>query len=387
MGERLKILLSGMVAGDPNQGGATWAVLQYFFGLRDLGHDVLLLEPIAARDWDSSSEIRSYFRSLALPGDRASLLLTGSKETVGTPYADVAAFASEADLLINISGMLKDEALLERVPIRAFLDLDPGFNQVWHLTGADMGFDRHTHFASVGQLLGGPSCAVPTCGRRWIPTLPPVALEHWPLLELLPGGTFTSVGHWRSYGSIEHQGIHYGQRAHSLRELVELPERVDARLELALGIHPDEVADLEALRRCGWELVDPVAVAATPSRYAAYIRDSAAELGIAKSGYVNSRGGWFSDRSAAYLASGRPVVAQETGFSEVLPVGEGLLSFATVDEAAAAVEAVRGAPERHRIRAREIAEDLLESRAVLSRLLLELASTAPSRPANPDSSP
>jgi len=387
--ERLKILLSGMVAGDPHQGGATWAVLQYFFGLRDLGHDVLLVEPIVDKDgsWGPGSDLSSYFRSLSLPAGGVVLLRAGSKETVGATYAELVAFAAEADLLINISGMLEDERLLEQVPVRAFLDLDPGFNQVWHLTGPDMGFDRHTHFASVGQLLDSRTCAVPTCGRRWVPTLPPVALDRWPLVAGPPSGAFTTVGHWRSYGSMEHDGVHYGQRAHSLRELIELPGRVDARFELALGIHPDEVHDLAALRRNGWELVDPGAVASSPDRYASYIRGSEAELGIAKSGYVNSRSGWFSDRSACYLASGRPVAAQETGFGEVLPVGEGLLSFTTVDEAAAAVEAIRSDPLRHRTRAREIAEDLLDSRAVLGRLLLALTSAAPSRSPNPDSSP
>jgi hypothetical protein len=375
-GDRLKIMLSGMVAGDPHQGGATWAVLQYFFGLRDLGHDVLLVEPVAddGGSWDPSSDTSSYFRSLSLPGGRAALLRTHSRETVGATYAELVAFAAEADVLINISGMLEDERLLEQVPIRAFLDLDPGFNQVWYLTGADMGFDRHTHFASVGQLLGSRSCAVPTCGRRWIPTLPPVTLDRWPLVAAPRSAAFTSIGHWRSYGSMEHEGIHYGQRAHSLRELIELPGRVGTELELALGIHPDEVHDLAALRRNGWKLVDPAAVAATPDRYAAYIRGSEAELGIAKSGYVNSRSGWFSDRSACYLASGRPVVAQETGFGEVLPLGEGLMSFTTLDEAAAAIDEVRGDPARHGGRARELAEDLFDSRAVLGRLLLELAS-------------
>jgi len=118
-------------------------------------------------------------------------------------------------------------------------------------------------------------------------------------------------------------------------------------------------------------------VAGTPELYSRYIRRSFAELGVAKSGYVNSRSGWFSDRSACYLASGRPVVAEETGFGEVLPLGEGLLSFATVAEAAAAVEAVRSRPGVHQARARELAEDLFDARKVLSKLLAKLASAPP----------
>jgi hypothetical protein len=380
MGERLRILLSGMVAGDPHQGGATWAVLQYFYGLRDLGHDVALVEPLrGGPDATAEAVLRDYFGALGLPGQRSALLWPDSERTMGMGYEEIAAFADSADLLLNISGMLVDERILERIPVRAFLDLDPGFNQVWHLSGEDMGFDRHTHFVTVGQLVGTDGSSVPTCDRDWIPTLPPVVLDRWPVQGAPPTDAFTSVGHWRSYGSIEYDGTIYGQRAHALRELIELPRLLDAPLELALAIHPDEVSDLDALRTNEWRLADPHLKAGTPDRYADYIRQSAGELGIAKSGYVNSSSGWFSDRSACYLASGRPVVAQETGFGKVLPVGEGLLSFTTAPEAAAAIETARARPELHRQRARELAEDRFDARKVLSRLLVELASS-PGRP-------
>jgi hypothetical protein len=374
MTERLRILLSGMVAGDPHQGGATWAVLQYFHGLRDLGHDVALVEPLRGRP---DPAVVEYFRSLGLPEQRAALLLGSSRETVGMPYEEIVGFARGADLLINISGMLKDERVLEAVSVRAFLDLDPGFNQVWELTGEGMGFDRHTHFVSVGQLLGRPGCRVPTCGRDWIATLPPVVLDCWPVAGGPASEAFTTIGHWRSYGSIAYEGVDYGQRAHSLRRFFELPGRVSAPLELALGIHPDEKDDLAALRSNGWRLADPARVAGSPDAYAGYVRSSYAELGVAKSGYVESHSGWFSDRSACYLASGRPVVAQATGFEEVLPAGEGLLQFSTVDEAVAAIEAVRAEPELHRRRARELAGERFDARTVLSRLLIELASSPP----------
>ena len=204
--------------------------------------------------------------------------------------------------------------------------------------------------------------------------MPPVALAHWPAAAEAPArDAFTSVGHWRSYGSIEHEGIHYGQRAHSLRELVELPRRSGARFELALGIHPDEVDDLRALHENGWGLLDPAEVAATPAAYADFVRGSKAELSIAKSGYVASRSGWFSDRSAAYLASGRPVVAQDTGFADSLPVGEGLLAFGNTEEAAAAVAEVESDLRRHGRAARELAEGHLDAGKVLPRLLEQLA--------------
>lgn len=374
MGERLKILLAGMVAGDPRQGGASWAVLQYVAGLSELGHEVVLVEPVAAEALEPEGEVVRYFRSLPFLGGRAALLARGGEETAGLTYGDLLEFARGADLLLNVSGMLRDERLLEAVPVRAFLDLDPGFNQVWQATGAEMGIDLHTHCASVGVRIGAEDCPIPTLGRNWIPTLPPVVLAHWPRADAAPQrDAFTSVGHWRSYGSLEHEGIHYGQRAHAMRSLFELPRRTRARFEPALGIHPDEVDDLRALRENGWELLDPDAVAGTPGDYAAFVRGSKAELCVAKSGYVNSRSGWFSDRSAAYLASGRPVAALDTGFGTALPVGEGLLRFDGLEEAVIAVDAVESDYARHARAARELAEEHLDSRKVLPRLLERLA--------------
>jgi len=379
-GEQLRILLAGMVAGDPRQGGASWAVLQYVAGLRELGHEVVLVEPVAPGALAPGGEVARYFGSLPLLEGRAALLGRGGEETVGMPYAELLAFARGADLLLNISGMMRDERLLEAVPARAFLDLDPGFNQVWEATGADMGFGLHTHFATVGVRVGAEDCPIPTLDRNWIATLPPVALAHWPLADGPPSrDAFTSVGHWRSYGSIEHEGVHYGQRAHALRELFELPRRSRARFELALGIHPDEVDDLRALRENGWGLLDPDRVAGSPADYAAFVRGSRAELCVAKSGYVNARSGWFSDRSAAYLASGRPVAAQDTGFGAALPVGEGLLAYSSSEEAAGAVSEIERDYARHSRAARALAEEHLDARKVLPRLLDRLAAAEPER--------
>jgi hypothetical protein len=377
-GERLRILLAGMVAGDPRQGGASWAVLQYVAGLSELGHEVVLVEPVAAEALEPAGGTVGYFESLPLLEGRAALLGDG-RETVGMGYRELLEFARGADLLLNISGMLRDQPLLEAVSTRAFLDLDPGFNQVWQEAGAEMGIDLHTHFVTVGVRIGTEDCPIPTLGRNWIPTLPPVALPHWPPADDPPSrNAFTSVGHWRSYGSIEHQGVHYGQRAHALRELFDLPRRVDASFELALGIHSDEVDDLQALREHGWGLLDPDEVAATPAAYADFVRGSKAELCVAKSGYVNSRSGWFSDRSACYLASGRPVAAQDTGFGKSLPVGEGLLAYSSTKEAAAAVTEIERDYGRHSRAARALGEEHLDANKVLPRLLERLAAPEPS---------
>ena len=222
---------------------------------------------------------------------------------------------------------------------------------------------------TVGQAIGSDRCNIPTHGLEWIGTLPPVVLDEWPRASAVETDALTTVANFRGYGSIDRDGVHYGQKVHSLRELVNLPRRAQDRFVLAMKIHPGEGDDLAALVANGWELTDPDVVAATPDFYRRFIQGSRAEIGIAKSGYVVSRCGWFSDRSACYLASGRPVVAQETGFSLFVPVGEGLFAFDDMDGALVAVEALRRDYTRHSHAAREVAEGYLDSDRVLTRLL------------------
>jgi hypothetical protein len=369
----VRVIVSGMVAGDPHQGGASWSILQYVLGLLRLGHDPWLVEPVDELRPESVRYFESVVEAFGL-GGRAALLERGTRRAVGAGRREVEAALDRADLLLNVSGMLDDEALAGSVGVRAYLDLDPAFNQLWHVVdGIDMGFDRHDRFVTVGLALGGPECPVPTAGRDWIHTLPPVVLDHWPASDVPAGSPVTTVGNWRGYGSVEWEGEHYGQKAHSMRELLTIARESDAEFLLAFAIHPDERPDLEALAAHGWRLADPREVAGTPHDYADFIRGSRAELGVAKSGYVRSRCGWFSDRSACYLASGRPVVAQDTGFSRHLPTGEGLLAFDDAAGALAALAAVEADHALHARAARALAEDLLDSDRVLTRLLEALA--------------
>ncbi len=354
----MRVLLAGMVAGDPGQGGATWAVLQYLRGLERLGHDVLLVEPVR----ELRSEVVEYFESLEL--DRAALLQSGTRRTVGLSYDEIAAL--DAELLVNISGRLRDRELVGAVPVRLFLDLDPVFVQIWHAQGADVGLDGHTHYATVGHGLVGSSVPL---DREWLTTVPPVVLDDWPVADRLEHDAFTTVGNWRSYGSVEWEGVTYGQKAHAVRRLLELPRLSSQRLLPALAIDPGEEKDLAALTENGWELADAAEVAGTPAAYQRFIAGSKGELCLAKAGYVDARSGWFSDRSSCYLVSGRPVVAQDTGFGEYLPTGEGLLAFRTAEEAANMMERVSSDYERHRRAARAIAEEHFDSDTVLTSLL------------------
>lgn len=355
-----------MVAGDHLQGGAAWAVLQYVVGLRRLGHDVWLVEPVDELTAPRVESLRAITAEFGLDG-RVALVCDG--HAAGLPYSSVRKACAGADVLLNVSGMLADSRLLDGVRLRVWLDLDPCFNQLWHSQGLDMRFAGHHRFVTVGQRIGRPGCEVPACGQEWTRTLPPVVLDHWqPGADVAYDG-LTTVGNWRAYGSIEHEGRRYGQKAHSVRTLIALPELTRERIMPALAIHPDERSDLAALDRHGWHVLDPAALTPTPLAYRSFIRSSKAELGIAKEGYVVSRCGWFSDRSACYLAAGRPVVAQDTGFGNALPVGDGLLAFETADDAVAAIERVGTDYARHAQAARDLAEAYFDSDRVLTGLL------------------
>ena len=387
-GAKLTILFSGMIAAVPHQGGASWAVLQYLLGLERLGHDVYFVEPVdeAALRPEGAPLARStnaaYFRGVMAEfglTQSSALLLAGTRQTVGLPYERLRRVARRADALINVAGMLADGALTEDVPLRVYLDLDPAFTQLWHAAeGIDMRFGGHNRFVTVGQAIGRPGCDVPTCGLEWIPTLQPVVLERWPAAERATRVTrdaLTTVANWRGYGSIEHGGVFYGQKAHSWRRFFSVPTLSEEEFAPALAIHPEEGRDLAALRANGWRLIDPARVARTPAGYQRFVRGSKAEFGVAKSGYVAARCGWFSDRSACYLASGRPVVAQETGFSRFVPAGAGLFAFETTEGALAGIEALNGDYGRHARAARALAEEHFDSDGVLGRLLYGLGAT------------
>ncbi len=239
-----------------------------------------------------------------------------------------------------------------------------------------MRFDGHTHFVTIGLAVGQLDCLVPTCGLSWITTPQPVVLAAWPVADRITHDALTTVGHWRSYGSLEHDGMLYGQKAHSLRRFITLPTVTEEKFLLALAIHPDERQDLAAIAQNGWQLLDPANVAGTPAKYQQFIQGSKAEFGLAKSGYVASRCGWFSDRSLCYLASGRPVSAQETGFSSFVPTGEGLFAFESAEDVLAGIEELKADYARHARAARAIAQEFFNSDAILSRLIDRLFSTS-----------
>jgi hypothetical protein len=364
------IAVAGSIAQRPGRPGHAWVFLSYLLGFRALGYEVLFVDSLGPAD--DPTWLASAMAWGGLDGRWAAL--RGERAAIGLPRRRLLEELRGAELLINVNGFLADPELLEAPPRRVYLDIDPGFGQIWAEQGLADTFAGHERFVSVGTNLGGAGCTVPLLGREWIATLPPVPLERWPLAA--PGRRFTSVGSWRGpFGPLEHGGTTLGLRVHEFRRFAELPRRVAAPFEIALDIDPADTADRELLLRGGWGVRDPLRELADFDSYGAYLRGSAAEIAIAKGLYVATRGGWFSDRSAAYLASGKPVLAQDTGFGAALPTGSGLLCFEDLDGAAAAAEEVLARPRRHARAARQLAEEHLDARLVLGRLLERLGAT------------
>ena len=376
-------VVSGAVANKPRQGGEAWVRLSWALGLRRLGFDVWLVEQIApdtclGPDGGPApferSENRAYFLEVTEAfgfAGRAALVLGDGPACAGAAWDEVAQAAEESDLLVNISGHLRAPALLERFRRRAYVDIDPGYTQIWHLAGGDpVNLAAHDVHFTIAENIGRPECGIPLAGFDWHKTRQPVVLDEWPVSPADALDRFTTIASWRNpFGRLEHDGHSYGIKLDEFRRMMALPERSPYRFELALDIHPAERPDLERLRRHGWALVEPRAAAGTPEAFRRYVQSSAAEFSVAQGVYVETRSGWFSDRTARYLASGKPVLVQDTGFGRCLPEDEGIVAFATLDDAVAGADALARDYERHARAARRIAVEHFDSDAVLTRFL------------------
>ena len=378
------IVISGALAQRPGRGGHTWVLLQYILGLKRLGWDVLFLdrlEPGMSVDRsgvmvpvDASHNLSYFLEVMSEFGlqEDFSIVCSGGTQFVGRTRSYVLERLRSAAFLLNIMGYLTDEELLGSAAKRVFLDIDPGFGQMWHhLNLADV-FRGHDDYVTIGENIGRSDCTIPTCGIEWITTPQPVVLDYWPV-RAGAGEAFTSIGTWRGpYSPIEYRGKTYGLRVHEFRKFAPLPRLSRQAFEVALDIHAAEANDLTLLADNEWVLVDPRVVARDPRAYQDYIGASKAEFMVAKNIYVQSNSGWFSDRSICYLASGRPVLAQDTGIRRLYPTGEGLVTFATIEEALAGVESISRDYDRHARAARALAEEFFDSNKVLGDLLNRL---------------
>jgi hypothetical protein len=300
-------------------------------------------------------------------------VLPSGQAAYGLNAKEVEQFGSNAAAVISLgcTHSAEVEPWLSNIHPRVLIDTDPGITQVWASTRASAEiFGCHDVYFTFGANLGTPRCTVPTFGIEWRPLLNPVVLDWWDPDRAPTRDRFTTVAGWWWWGntSLEHEGQLWGPKAEQIRKFITLPQLVGEPLEIALEIEKDnpEIAYIESH---GWTLQSPKLVTSDPTAYGDYIHSSAGEFSCAKGLYVGTKCGWFSDRSACYLAAGRPVVLQATGFADVLPTGAGLFSVSTVEEAAEAIRTIRREYGCHAAAARNLAVEHFDSQRVLSSLL------------------
>jgi hypothetical protein len=372
----MKIVVAGTI-GRSGLGGQAWAGLQYLLGFRDLGHEVVYLEDCGWSSWVYDWDKQEWTTELAYPaayiqqclepfalGDR--WIYRTNDGSVGLPLEQVQSFCSDADLLIMRAVPLwvwRPE--YDQPKRRAFIDVDPGFTQISIANGDKgiaEGIARAERRFTIAQRIGLPDCSIPLAGGPWLKTLPPVALGAWPIAKTA-ATHFTSIMRWQGFREANHNGVSYGQRDKEFPLFFDLPRQTSQKFCIAqMGTKPEE------LQKHGWEVAPGEIISKTPGSYQQFIQNSRAEFSVPKNGYVKMRGGWFSDRSVCYLASGRPVLIEDTGLDWLNP-GKGLVTFTSVAEAASGVEAINSNYAEHQQAARQLAEDVFDARKVLTNFI------------------
>jgi hypothetical protein len=378
------VVVAGAIAQRPGNGGHAWVFLQYLLGFRRLGYDVIFVDRLSqdmlksGESWPPGSQspyiawLTDVMASQGLEDSFSLLLGEDGQKAVGMSRRNLSKRLRASVFLLDVMGFLGDEALLAEASRRVFLDIDPGFPQMWSALDLHDSFREHDIYATVGLRIGEEDCAVPSCGIEWVKTPQPVVLDKWQ--PSAGGDTYTSVASWRGpFEPVDYRGQRYGLRAHQMRRFAELPAISGKALEVALDIDPADVDDKVLLRNAGWSLKDPGRVAGSVEDYHCYIQGSRGEVGVAKDMYVRSHCGWLSDRSICYLASGKPVLAQATGFESVYETGEGLLAFETLEQAVEGLAEIERRYEHHCQAARELAVECFDSDIVLSRLVEAVA--------------
>jgi hypothetical protein len=374
------IVVWGILARMPF-GGVTWQALQHLVGFRRLGFDVWYVEDSHSQLYhptthcptmeyeDNLAYLARWMERIGLP-DRWIFRPPGSEDrVVGADSDFLAQLYRRADAVVNVCAAqeIRDEhAHIRRL---VYLETDPVQVQVNVAHGDEptiATLEAHHHHFTYGENLGHDDCLVPVGRHRWLPTRPPVVRDWWDTAGMAHREVFTTVANWAHSGKDVEWAGHawHWSKDREFARCAALPRRVRWPLEIALGGAPGEAVDM--LVGEGWRVVPSIA---DPDEYRDYILRSGGEFTAAKEQYVAPRSGWFSDRSATYLAAGRPVVTQDTGFGKFVPTGEGLFAFASVDEAAAAIDAIATDYDRHSAAAREIAREYFDAERVLGRIL------------------
>jgi hypothetical protein len=383
----VRVVVTGLIGTYP-VGGVAWDYVQYVQGFRTLGCEVVYLEDTG--HWLYDPEAQTFTddvaRNVRWLGDALARVAPGVTWSLRAPdgthhgldEAAVARACRGAALFLNVSGScwLRDAYRVARV--KAYVDTDPGYSQAKIAAVESATADEHVQFSvnlirghdvffTLGEAIGRPGCPVPTGGVTWHPTRPPIALANWPVGPA-PDAPFTTVMSWKIEPTPPSIGGRvYGGKDVEFERFIDLPSRTEETLEVAIS----GAAPRERIAAAGWRVREGHAVSATMDAYRDYLVASRGEVSVAKNAYVALRTGWFSTRTAAYLACGRPAVVQDTGFPAYVPTGPGLHAFSTVEEAVAGLAAIRADWTRAARHAREVAETHLRAEDVCARILAD----------------
>ena len=387
MSNKLRVVILGMMGRCPF-GGQTWLYLNWIRAFSRLGHEVYYVEDDTVWSYDPEQNtvtddcgyavkhIASCMERIGLPDRWAFRLADRQGACWGTSTRELNELYRSCDVLLNVVGAtdLREEHLT--APFRVYVQTDPVTAELQLANGDEhtrIAFANHHVIVTYGENYGAPDCGVPLNGTEYGKTRQPIDLGLWPMAYDPQARFFTTIGNYRQSGNdVEYNGgIYRWSKHHEWEKFLELPQHTGQRFELAMM--PDDPADRKHLQVHGWRLVSPFRMSLDVfGDYRAYFRRSRAEFTVAKDQNVRLRSGWFSERDACYLACGKPVVAQDTGFSNVFPTGEGLFAFSTMDEALAAIDAINSDYRRHCEAARAIAEEYFEAPRVAARLLADI---------------
>ncbi|MFN2555483.1 MAG: glycosyltransferase [Nitriliruptorales bacterium] len=387
---RLRLVVLGMMGRSPF-GGQTWLYLNWIQALRASGHDVYYVEddtvwpydPVTNQITDDCAyavgHIARCMEHIGMPNRWAFRFANRKDACWGMSDGQLNRLYASSDALLNIGGAtaLRDEHA--RAKLRVYVETDPVTVELRLAAGDqvdDWVLTDHDVFATYAENYGAPDCGVPLLGIDFLKTRQPIDLDLWPPVFTPDADRFTTIGNYRQTGKdVLFQGDIYSWSKHLQWERIsDLPARTRQRFELAL--YAEDPQDVRHLRSKGWEVRSPLQFSLDVfGAYPQYIRDSRAELTVAKDQNVRLRSGWFSERDVCYLASGKPVVAQETGFSNIIPTGEGLFPFTNSDEALEAVSRINDDYARQCKGARALAEEYFDGRKIAARLLEDIGLT------------
>lgn len=388
-----RIIIGGFIGLYPT-GGVTWDYIQYVLGLHLLGHDVYYVEDtmqyshyqLPGQSWDDASAAVAYLQSVMNRfglSERWAYRDIASGECFGLTNAKLAEVIATADIFINVSAATYLRGEYQQIPVRVLIDSDPMFTQVqdWRDDAQDESYAHirqryswYSHLFSFGENLGRDDCRVPLYDLNWKVTRQPICLDYWKYSDVVATSqpSFTSVMNWSTRKKMIYRQEEWGQKDVEFKKYMDVPHNLkgaDFNIVMAVSKDFKHEVNKASLNELGWNILCPENAIATTGAYQQFIQQSTGEFSVAKEAYVKSRSGWFSCRSACYLASGRPVVTQDTGWSKFIPSGKGLFAFNDPHTAVDALKTVAADTKKHGQAARRIAEEYFDSNMVLSELL------------------